>query len=327
MESTENNKKNPAVDNTIIRNKIITAEKEGVRRGVTISVIISFLVLLAAGITGYLLYQEDHNRQLALYDNQQHSFTQIINERDSVINGWLGTFDQIEKDLALIKEKENIITMKSSDSEFSNDRKDQILGDIRYLNTLLEANKKKIAALSTQVMSSGNMIKGFQTKIASLETTLKEYETNIAELKEVLVKKDFEIGQLNNKVADLEVTVTKKEEMLASQTDQMNQAFLTTGTYRELKTKGIISKAEGFIGIGKTGTLSRDINNELFATVDVRNTKEIPVNSRDVRLITKHPSDSYTVVYEGDKMVSKIEINDPDNFWKVSRYAVVELIK
>jgi uncharacterized coiled-coil protein SlyX len=171
------------------------------------------------------------------------------------------------------------------------------------------------------------MIKGFQTKIASLETTLKEYETNIAELKEVLVKKDFEIGQLNNKVADLEVTVTEKDEMLASQTDQMNQAFLTTGTYRELKTKGIISKEEGFIGIGKTGTLSRDINNELFATVDVRNTKEIPVNSRDVRLITKHPSDSYTVVYEGDKMVSKIEINDPDNFWKVSRYAVVELIK
>jgi len=327
MENTENNKTNPAVDNTIIRNNIITAEKEGVRRGVTISVIISFLVLLAAGITGYLLYQEDHNRQLALYDNQQHSFTQIINERDSVINGWLGTFDQIEKDLALIKEKENIITMKSSDSEFSNDRKDQILGDIRYLNTLLEANKKKIAALSTQVMSSGNMIKGFQTKIASLETTLKEYETNIAELKEVLVKKDFEIGQLNNKVADLEVTVTEKDEILASQTDQMNQAFLTTGTYRELKTKGIISKEEGFIGIGKTGTLSRDINNELFATVDVRNTKEIPVNSRNVRLITKHPSDSYTVVYEGDKKVSKIEINDPDNFWKVSRYAVVELIK
>jgi flagellar biosynthesis chaperone FliJ len=327
MESTENNKTNPAADNTIIRNKIKTAEKEGVRRGATISVIISLIVLLAAGITGYYLYRQDHNMQLALYDNQHHTFTQIINKRDSVINDWLVTFDQIEKDLALIKEKENIITLKSSDSEFSKDRKEQILGDIKYLNTLLDANKKKIASLSNQVKNSGNTIKGLETKIASFETRLKEYETNIAELKENLVKKDFEIGQLNTNLADLEVTVTQKDEMIASQTDKMNQAYLTTGTYKELKTKGIISKEGGFLGIGKTGTLSRDVNDNLFAKVDVRDTKTIPVNSRDVRLITKHPSDSYTIVYEGDKKVSRIDIKDPDNFWKVSRYAVVELIR
>ncbi len=327
MESTENNKTNPAADNTIVRNKIKTAEKEGVRRGATISVIISLIVLLAAGITGYYLYKQDHNMQLALYDNQHSTFTQIINKRDSVINDWLVTFDQIEKDLALIKEKENIITLKSSDSEFSKDRKDQILGDIKYLNTLLEANKKKIALLNNQVKNSGTTIKGLETKIASFETRLKEYETNIAELKENLVKKDFEIGQLNTQLADLEVTVTQKDEMIASQTDKMNQAYLTTGTYKELKTKGIISKEGGFLGIGKTGTLSRDVNDNLFAKVDVRETKTIPVDSRDVRLITKHPSDSYTIVYEGNKKVSRIEIKDPDNFWKVSRYAVVELIR
>jgi len=327
MENTENNKTNPAVDSTIIRKKIITAEKEGVRRGVTISLIIGLLVLLVAGITGYSLYRKDHNRQLALFDDQQQSFTRIINERDSVINDWIMTFDQIEKDLALIKEKENIITMKSSESEFSKDRKEQILGDIRYLNTLLEANKKKIAALNSQLKSSGSTMKGLQTRIASLETTLKEYETSIAELKQDLVKKDFEIGQLNNKVADLEITVTQKDEKLASQADVMNQAYLTTGTYRELKTKGIISREEGFLGIGKTNTLSRDISDSLFVRVDVRNTTTIPVDSRDVRLITKHPSNSYTVVHEGDKKVSRIDIKDPDNFWKVSRYAVVELIR
>lgn len=327
MESTENNKTNPAADNTVIRNKIKTAEKEGVRRGVIISVVISLFILLGAGITGYSLYKKDHIRQLGLYDNQHRTFTEIVNKRDSVINDWLSTFDQIEKDLALIKEKENIITLKSSDSEFSKDRREQILGDIKYLNTLIEANKKKIADLNNQLKNSGTTIKGLQTKIASFETRLKEYETNIAELKQDLVKKDFEIGQLNTKLADLEVTVTQKEEMIASQTDQMNQAYLTSGTYRELKTRGIISKDGGFLGIGKTGTLSRDVNDTLFAKVDVRDTRTIPVNSRDVRLITKHPSNSYTVVHEGDKMVSRIDIKDPDNFWKVSRYAVVELIR
>jgi flagellar biosynthesis chaperone FliJ len=259
--------------------------------------------------------------------SQRQSYSQMVNQRDSVINDWLVTFDQIEKDLALIKEKENVIILKSSDSEFSKSKKEQILGDIKYLNTLLETNKKKIASLTSQVKNSGGTIKGLQEKIATLETRLKEYEINIAGLKQNLVKKDFEIGQLNNQVTNLEATVTQKVEMLASQTDKMNQAYLTTGTYRELKAKGIISKEGGFLGIGKTGTISRDVNDTLFDKVDVRDIKTIPVNSRNVKLITKHPSNSYTVVHEGNNKVSRIDIMDPENFWKVSRYAVVELIK
>jgi len=327
METTENNKTNPAGENSIIRSKIKTAEKEGVRRGAIISIVISFTVLLAAGITGYYLYKNEHNRQIAMYDDQNRTFTEIINRRDSVINDWLMTFDQIEKDLSLIKEKENLITIKSKDSEFSKDRKEQILTDIKYLNSMLEANKKKIAELNAQVKNSGGTINGLQTRIASLENRLKEYETSINGLKEDLAKKDFEIGQLNTKVADLEVTVTQKDEMITSQTDRMNQAYLTTGTYKELKTKGIISKEEGFFGIGKTRTLSRNVSDDLFAKVDVRDTKTITVDSRDVRLITKHPLNSYAVIHEGDKKVSRIDIKDPDNFWKFSRYAVVELIK
>jgi hypothetical protein len=285
------------------------------------------VVIIAAGITGYSLYKKDHNQQLVLYENQHKSYSQMVDQRDSVINDWLLTFDQIEKDLAMIKEKENVITLKSSDSEFSKSKKEQILDDIKYLNTLLDNNKKKIAALNSQLMNSGSSIKGLQVKIASLETRLKEYETSVAELKQDLVKKDFEIGQLNNHVADLETTVTQKDEMLASQKDMMNQAYLTTGTYKELKTKGIISKEGGFLGLGKTGTISRDFNDTLFSKVDVRETKTIAVNSRDVKLITKHPSNSYTVVHEGKNKVSRIDINDPENFWKVSRYAVVEVIR
>ena len=70
------------------------------------------------------------------------------------------TFDEIEKDLATVKEKENIITMKSSDKEFSKDKKQQILKDIEYINTLLDQNKKKIASLTAQLNTHGGTIKG-----------------------------------------------------------------------------------------------------------------------------------------------------------------------
>ncbi len=327
MENIENSRSNPAGDNSVIQKKIKTAEKEGVRKAVLISVLVSLVILIIAGAVALTHFKNERNKQLALYNTKVRSFTEMVNTRDSVINDWLTTFDQIEKDLSLIKEKENIITIKTSDSEFSKTKKDQILNDIRYLNTLLENNKKKIALLNSQLKSSGGTIKGLQTRITTLESRLKEYETNIAELKENLVKKDFEIGELNTKLADLEVTITQKDEKIATQVSQMNEAFLTSGTFRELKNKGIVSKEGGFLGIGRTGTIVKDVNENLFAKVDIRETTTIPINSRDAKLITKHPSNSYAMIHEGDNKISRIEIKNPENFWKISRYAVVELIK
>jgi len=329
MENIENSKSNIAGDSSIIRNKLKVAKNEGVRKGVITSVIISLLFLIAAGAIAFTLYKQEQNKQLALFNDQQSSYEELITTRDSVINDWLLTFDQIEKDMNLIKQKENIITVTSKDSEFSKSRKEQVLEDISYINTLLENNKQKIASLSAQLKNSGGKIEGFQARIAALETTVKEYETNIAELKETLVHKDFEIGQLNTKMADLEVTITQKDDELLDKTNIMNQAFLTSGTFKELKEKGIVSKEGGFLGLGRKETLARDIDDNLFAKVDVRETMTIPVSSREAKLITSHPSGSYAMVYEGEgeNKISHIEIKDPDNFWKISRYAVVEITK
>jgi len=49
------------------------------------------------------------------------------------------------------------------------------------------------------------------------------------------------------------------------------------------------------------------------------------VNSKDAKLITSHPSGSYEIIAEGENMIAGIEIKDPDEFWKISRYAVVEI--
>jgi hypothetical protein len=33
------------------------------------------------------------------------------------------------------------------------------------------------------------------------------------------------------------------------------------------------------------------------------------------------------MVHEGEKNIAYIEIKDPEQFWKISKYAVVEIIK
>jgi len=46
-----------------------------------------------------------------------------------------------------------------------------------------------------------------------------------------------------------------------------------------------------------------------------------------MKLVTEHPTGSYEVVKEGENMVAYIAIKDPQEFWRISKYAVVELKK
>ena len=60
----------------------------------------------------------------------------------------------------------------------------------------------------------------------------------------------------------------------------------------------------------------------MFKTVDITQTNTIPINSKEAKLVTSHPSDSYKLQVENDK-VTNIVITDPDKFWKASKYLVI----
>jgi len=325
MTNEVNNNRNTVNDNAVSRNNEKKAKKEGLKKGVLTTAIISFLLLVAAGFIVNSMYKNEQKKHVAIVENQKRSFTQLLTSRDSVINEWMLTFDEIEKDLSTVKEKENIITMKSSDQEFSKDKKQQILKDIEYVNTLLDQNKKKIASLTAQLKNSGGTIKGLQVKVAELEANIKQRETEIADLKVALTKKDFEIGQLNTRMSEQQVAIAQKDEKITNQTAEMNKGFVASGTYKSLKAKGIISKEGGFLGLGKKESLHRDFADNAFTQVNITEMKSIPVNSKDAKLITSHPTSSYELVRDKDNKIASIQIKDPDQFWKISKYAVVEI--
>jgi hypothetical protein len=156
---------------------------------------------------------------------------------------------------------------------------------------------------------------------------MKAYEGEIAALKTSLVNKDFEIGQLNGQMFALKDTLTLKEGRISSQVNKLHEAFLVSGTFRDLKEKGLLSKEGGFIGIGRKEALLEDFSDTLFQKIDITKTTTIPVNSRNVKLVTEHPSRSYELIRENEKQIAYIAIKDPEEFWKISKYAVVEIIK
>lgn len=327
MENTEKTNQGSSGEKLVEQNKLRNAKREGSTRGALIAGIIGLVIIIIVGAILISHYNKQNNMQLALMESQKTSFTKQLNQRDSLVNDWLATFDQIEKDLATIKQKENALTLKSSNAELSTNKKEQILNDIKFLNNLLEANKKKIASLNAQVRKSGSTIKGLEEKVASLDATIKQYENDMTVLKQNLAAKDTQIGQLNTQVASLDSTVTQQTDKINNQTSMLNTAFIASGTYKQLKDKGILTKEGGFLGLGRKEMVEDNARDSLFTKIDITQTKTIPVNARKVKLITDHPTGSYTMVPEGDNKIAYIEINNPNEFWKRSKVAVVELIK
>ena len=308
-------------------NKDSDIRKKGGARGAFTIGLISLFLLITAGIVAYTLYNRERAEQLALMESQRQSFEDMLIARDSTINEWMLTLDQIEENLETILQKENLISVQSTDAEFTPDRKEQILDDIKQINTLLDLNKKKIAALNAELKKSGGAIKGFQERISELEMSIKQRESEITDLKMALVNKNFEIEQLNTRMTDLQITIAHQDEEISNQIDEMNTAYLAYGTYKDLKEKGIVSKEGGFLGLGKKESLVEDFADSLFSQVDITDLRSIPVNSKDARLITEHPTNSYELIHEEEDKIAYIEIKDPDIFWKISKYAVVEIIE
>lgn len=315
----EGTKKNEYTSRNIEKN----TKQEGVKKGIIITSIIGIIILLVA----FSLYNHEHKKLLSLMESQKVSFTDKVAARDSVINEWITTFDEIEKNIAMIKEKEKIISVSSSGSEMTPDAKTQVLEDIKYINTLLEQNKMKIASLTAQLKKSGGTIKALQSKVAELEASIKLNENEIEELKTTLVTKSFEIEQLNTQVTVMEDTIAKKEEIIVAKTNEMNKAFYICGTYKELKAKGLLTKEGGFVGIGRTESLTGNFSDDAFAQIDITTTKSIPVNSKGAKLISEHPDGSYEFIHDENKIIVSLEIKNPAQFWKISKYAVVETTK
>jgi len=328
MKDTENTNRSYPGDDTSGISYAENARRDGITKGVRITAIISFVILAAAGLITWLSFSVHQEEQLALMNNERNTFTETLSVRDSTLNDWLQTFTQIENDLNAIKQKESLITINNSNNvEFTSTRKEQILQDIKSISMRLDENRKKLASLNSQLKNSGREIKGLQEMIAGLEVKLQEHQTQIATLTTTVNERDIEIGELNILASDLRTTVTQKDELISTQVAEMNKAYIASGSFRDLRDMGIITKDGGFLGLGRTESLVNNITDSLFAQIDITELKFIPVNSRDAKLVTEHPTDSYQFVREGDDKIAHIEIKDPEQFWKISRYAVVELKK
>lgn len=295
-------------------------------KGAIAALIIALLLVL---VVGTIIVTKNHKKTVqnaAILESQKLELATQLNQRDSIINEWVLAFNEIESDIKKITARENMLTLQSMNPEISKDKKQEIVREIEMIKELIDQNKKKIASLNAQLRNSGVKIASLQARIDTLGVQIAQRDMEIAGLRTALVDRDFEIGQLHQQMDTMSTVLASREQTIGQQTEEINKAYVVSGTYKDLKEKGLLIKEGGVLGLGKKESLQENsLNDNLFTRVDITKTLTIPVNSKSAKLVTEHPANSYELIKDDEDMIAYIEIKDPSSFWKISRYAVVEV--
>jgi hypothetical protein len=156
-----------------------------------------------------------------------------------------------------------------------------------------------------------------------LSEALEQRDNKIAEMSHQVVALKSDNSAKNDSLTMKSQVIAAREQAIVDRDNELNRVYYIAGTPKELKEKGIIQKEGGFLGLGRNTDLKSDVGKEYFSELDQRTASRLPVFSKKVAIITEHPDSSYQLIYQ-DEQVAYLQIDKPDEFWKLTKYLVVE---
>ena len=258
------------------------------------------------------------SRQVAVEaESRSDSLELVVSAKDSLINAVFADINAISENLALIKSRENLITV-AGESEGGRRPVEEIDNDIKAIDRLLRENRAKIESLqrsAAQLRKANLRIDGLEKMIADMNRQLAEKKAEVEQLRESLVRMGDEVKSLTEEVAVRSAEVENLSGEKVELQNQLNTVYYIVGAEKELRDAQIINK-QGFIG--RTLTVGRNSNFDSFTMTDSRLLSEVPVGQKKATLVTSHPEGSYELVTDANKVVEKLIITDPVRFWELS---------
>lgn len=263
------------------------------------------------------------SRQVAVEaESRSDSLELVVSAKDSLINAVFADINAISENLALIKSRENLITV-AGESEGGRRPVEEIDNDIKAIDRLLRENRAKIESLqrsAAQLRKANLRIDGLEKMIADMNRQLAEKKAEVEQLRESLVRMGDEVKRLTEEVAVRSAEVENLSGEKVELQNQLNTVYYIVGAEKELRDAQIINK-QGFIG--RTLTVGRNSNFDSFTMADSRLLSEVPVGQKKATLVTSHPEGSYELVTDANKVVEKLIITDPVRFWESSKILII----
>jgi predicted RNase H-like nuclease (RuvC/YqgF family) len=249
---------------------------------------------------------------------QRDSLNQIIAQKENELNDMMGTMNEIEEGFREINEAQNRVNLaKRGEGE---NRTQRIRENIQFIQSTMRQNRELISKLRQQLRESSIKSDQFTRTIENLTKQLEEKDRQLQQLRAELDAKDIHITELDEKIAGLNTDVnnltaesSEKSNKISNQDKQLHTAWFVFGTKSELKEQNILVDGK---------VLQSNFNKDYFTKIDIRVDKEIKLYSRSAKVLTTHPSSSYTLQRDANKQYV-LRITNPQTFWGTSKYLVV----
>lgn len=278
------------------------------------------LLFLTIGLTliTFMGCKEDRKVADVAGFSQNDSLQKIIAQKDNEINDIMETFNQIEAGFKEINEAENRVSLMK-DGEGAN-RRQQLVENVQFISATMKENRTLIEKLRRQLRESSVKSDNLKKTIENLVAELEEKDNQLQQLRAELDAKNIHIAELdqtisglNDNVTNLQTESSQKSATIQAQDKQLNTAWFVFGTKKELKEQRIIDGDR---------VLESNFNKSYFTKIDIRVEKEIKLYSKYAKILTMHPSDSYTLEKDANKQYV-LRITNPQIFWSTSKYLVI----
>ncbi len=253
---------------------------------------------------------------------QNDSLQKQVASKDAEIDSVFAALNAIEDNLAQVSAQYGVVQELRRDGEGNTNIRGKITEQISSIESLLADNKAKLASLNNQLGAKNRKNKELQEFVTKLENRIAEQESQIAALNEELQNKNATIRVLNQNVAELTAANEEKDHTIAQRIAEANKAYYVVGTYKDLKSLGVIDK----IGISKRRQQTTDnMETSVFTEIDRTQVMTVTINAKRVKVVSKHPETSYQLVADetNPKVTAYLKILDVEQFWKYTDYLVI----
>lgn len=239
-----------------------------------------------------------------------------IAELSNTMNSISAKLDEINGEIALGNDDNNLMKQRK-----------RLLDQLQTVQDKINEKQKELEDLQKKYSSVLGKNKELNKTITRLQTDIETYTTKIASYENVVKEQSEKIETLSSDLTETQQNLEEKvkeneakQEVINVQDQMLNEGYYIIASKSKLKDLGLV---EG--GVFSKARLTRGtFDVSAFTKIDIREVKEIELNSKDAKILSSAPESSYEIVKGLDNML-KLVIKDPGAFWSQSKYLVVKI--
>jgi len=260
-------------------------------------------------------------QQLAQTQSANDSLMTVVLRQQNELADLVTTLDEATSRLDEINGQ---IAIGSTDETLLGQRQ-RMIEQLENIKQRIAVKENQLEELQSKYKSAVGENKELKKTLERMKTDMHNYQVRIARFENTIAEQKETIGKLNTSLATTQEALAEKtataeaqKEVIGNQDKMINAGYYIVGTKSKLKEYGLI---EGGLFVKKRLT-TKGFDTALFTEIDIREVTEIPLGSKDAKILSPAPESSYEFVKGFDKTIT-LRILDQTEFWSLSKYLVV----